>query len=113
MITTLRLLAISPLVSLAFVAITAVVARAHDEHDWIRSGGYRSPTTAEWCCGQDDCVSIPAADMEAMHGGGWLVMPTQERVPARETLPSQDGRFWRCHRPNGSLRCFFAPPGTS
>ena len=38
---------------------------------------------------------------------------TGEVVPYVDTLPSEDGRFWRCHQPNGVRRCFFAPPGMS
>lgn len=87
-------------------------AVAHDDHDWIRTGRFRSPITAEWCCGKDDCVIVPAVDVEAAEPG-WLIHSTGETVPYRETLPSQDGHFWRCYRPNGSRRCFFAPPGTS
>jgi hypothetical protein len=33
-----------------------------------------------------------------------------ETVPFGETQPSPDGAFWRCKRPDGSRRCFFAPP---
>ena len=32
-----------------------------------------------------------------------------EAVPFSEALPSPDGEFWRCKRPDGSRRCFFAP----
>jgi hypothetical protein len=98
--------------SIALVCIMSGPAIAHDDHDWIRQGGYRSPATAEWCCGKDDCVVVPAVEIEAAEPG-WRIIPTGETVPYRETLPSQDGHFWRCHRPNGSRRCFFAPPGTS
>ena len=85
---------------------------AHGEHDWIRRGGYRSPLTNEWCCDKDDCVSIPADQVESTQPG-WRIIPTGEVVPYIDTLPSEDGRFWRCHQPNGVRRCFFAPPGTS
>jgi hypothetical protein len=33
-----------------------------------------------------------------------------ESVPFAEAQPSPDGEFWRCKRPDGSRRCFFAPP---
>jgi hypothetical protein len=33
-----------------------------------------------------------------------------EMVPFSEAQPSPDGAFWRCKRPDGSRRCFFAPP---
>lgn len=85
---------------------------AHDDHDWIRKGGYRSPLTNEWCCDKDDCVPIPAENVSPT-APGWLIVPTGEVVPYIDTLPSEDGRFWRCHQPNGVRRCFFAPPGVS
>ncbi len=87
-------------------------ARAHDDHDWIAKGRYRSPLTNEWCCGKEDCVPIPASQVEPT-APGWLIAPTGEVVPYVDTLPSEDGRFWRCHQPNGVRRCFFAPPGMS
>jgi hypothetical protein len=33
-------------------------------------------------------------------------------VPFNEAQPSPDGEYWRCKRPDGSRRCFFAPPPT-
>ena len=33
-----------------------------------------------------------------------------ESVPFSEAQPSPDGEFWRCKRPDGTRRCFFAPP---
>lgn len=89
---------------------------AHDEKhlsDWIGNGGYRSPATKEWCCGVDDCVQVPARDVEFDgRSDSWIIRGV-ERVPAREALPSEDGRYWRCHRPDGQRRCFFRPPGVS
>ena len=43
--------------------------------------------------------------------------PTREEnvnevVPYSQSLPSPDGAYWRCKRPDGSRRCFFAPPQT-
>ncbi len=32
-----------------------------------------------------------------------------ETVPYSQSLPSPDGAYWRCKRPDGSPRCFFAP----
>jgi hypothetical protein len=101
------------------IAIMTVVSvavapglQAHDEHDWIRNGRYRSPLTNEWCCGKEDCVPIPADQVEPTVPG-WRIAPTGEVVPYIDTLPSEDGRFWRCHQPNGVRRCFFAPPRMS
>jgi hypothetical protein len=36
-----------------------------------------------------------------------------ETVPFAETQPSPDGAYWRCKRPDGSRRCFFAPMPSS
>jgi hypothetical protein len=33
-----------------------------------------------------------------------------EFVPMSEAQPSPDGAYWRCKRPDGTRRCFFAPP---
>ena len=85
---------------------------AHGDHDWIRVDNFRNPITGEHCCGEHDCAVVPASDVE-VEPGGWRILSTGERIPDRETLRSKDGRFWRCHQPNGTRRCFFAPPGTS
>jgi len=47
-------------------------------------------------------------DQVGMIGNGYRVFGT-EVVPFSETQPSPDGAFWRCKRPDGSRRCFFAP----
>ncbi len=39
------------------------------------------------------------------------VLTSGEHIPFREALVSEDGRYWRCQRPDGSRRCFFAPRG--
>ena len=36
--------------------------------------------------------------------------PKGDSVPFNEAQPSPDGEFWRCKRPDGTRRCFFAPP---
>ena len=41
---------------------------------------------------------------------GYHVLAYNEVVPYSEAKPSRDGMFWRCQRPDGSRRCFFAPP---
>ncbi|HJQ57704.1 MAG TPA: hypothetical protein VJ890_12395 [Vineibacter sp.] len=107
---------LAPAAVAILAAITALGlapgAFAHDEHDWIRKGGYRSPLTNEWCCGKEDCVPIPASQVDPTPAG-WHIESTGEVVPYVDTLPSEDGRFWRCHQPNGVRRCFFVPPGRS
>lgn len=103
---------------------------AHDS--WVSSGGYRSPI-GEWCCGAGDCGVRVAGAVKAVLGGyevdadfriegfpdqrndGGKGQPyvehVKEFVPYNQAQPSPDGEFWRCKRPDGSLRCFFAPPG--
>jgi hypothetical protein len=85
---------------------------AHDDHDWMRIDHMRNPVTGEWCCGENDCVAVPSSDVEPTRDG-WHIRSINEWIPERETLRSKDGKFWRCHMPDGRRRCFFAPPGTS
>ncbi len=87
----------------------AVIAFAHGEYSWIMDGGYRSPVSKEWCCGPNDCFKI-APEKVHTNAVGYVLDELNETVPYSETLVSQDGRFWRCRRPDGSRRCFFAPP---
>lgn len=73
----------------------------------------------EWCCGEGDCFEIPP-DQVTLQGNRYVIMrggiasadPLEvlETIPESETLPAPDGKFWRCKRPDGSRRCFFAPP---
>jgi hypothetical protein len=78
---------------------------AHDS--WISAGGYRN-TAGEWCCGASDCAVVPPENVQ-MSGAGYHMIDG-EIVPFSETQPSPDGAYWRCRRPDGSRRCFFAPP---
>jgi hypothetical protein len=78
--------------------------------DWIMRGGYRN-AAGEWCCGEGDCFEIPKEHIELK--GDIYVLFGVERVPASEAMPSVDGSFWRCKRPDGSRRCFFVPPPNS
>jgi hypothetical protein len=105
-------------------------ARAHDT--WISSGTYKNPA-GEWCCGAEDCGVVSPNAVKAVNGGYSLRGdvtygvgvtgnaadgPTRreninETVPYSQSLPSPDGAYWRCKRPDGSPRCFFAPkPGS-
>ena len=107
----LRLLALT--VCLAFGP-----ALAHDS--WISRGGHRN-AAGEWCCGAGDCALLDARAVGltsrgyAVDGAG-TIEGTGERehyreiVPEAEAMPSPDGAYWRCKRPDGSRRCFFAPP---
>lgn len=97
-------------------------------HDFMLNGT-RSPT-GEWCCGAEDCGLV---DPKAVHAvkGGYSVVGTvtygavvtgnkldgptttdqvNETIPYSQALPSPNGAFWRCKRPDGTPRCFFAPP---
>jgi len=80
-------------------------ATAHDL--WISRNGLKN-AAGEWCCGAGDCFVIPPTNV-SMNGSGYQLFG-KENVPFSEAQPSPDGAFWRCHRPDGSRRCFFAPP---
>jgi hypothetical protein len=88
---------------------------AHDS--WISRGGHRN-AAGEWCCGEGDCFVV-APDRIVVTAGGYAIVGQTagvgdavpvELVPFSEAQPSPDGQFWRCKRPDGSRRCFFAPP---
>ena len=53
-----------------------------------------------------------SGEIVGMTGDGYLLFES-EKVPFTEAQPSPDGAFWRCKRPDGSRRCFFAPPPRS
>ena len=89
---------------------------SHDS--WISRGGLRNGA-GEWCCGEGDCFVLEARQVAERPDGYhvWLdqVVAGQEQrkfeiVPYAEAQPSPDGAYWRCKRPDGSRRCFFAPP---
>jgi len=96
-----RLIAVFALLSLASQAL------AHDS--WISRGALRN-SAGEWCCGEGDCFVVPRKEV-AMSSAGYRLF-NSEIVPFNEAQPSPDGEFWRCKRPDGSRRCFFAPPPT-
>jgi hypothetical protein len=89
------------------VFFVASDALAHDS--WISRGGLRNPA-GEWCCGEGDCFVVPNAQVSVSQAGYRLF--STETVPFSEAQPSPDGAYWRCKRPDGSRRCFFAPPPT-
>ena len=94
-------------VSIFTVILTPTTAQAHD--NWISNGGFRGPKNGEWCCGTNDCFVVTPQSVR-VSGSGYELSPTRETVPYEETIPSADGQYWRCQRPDGSRRCFFAPP---
>jgi hypothetical protein len=95
-----------PFVLIACLLI-APPAFAHDS--WISKGGFRGPKNGEWCCGVNDCFIVSATSVK-VSTTGYVLLQTKETVPYEETIPSADGQYWRCQRPDGSRRCFFAPP---
>lgn len=105
-------------------------AAAHDL--WIAKGGLKN-AAGEWCCGAEDCGVVDAngvrvtprgyavrggvtygegATGNPAHGPTWREQ-IDETIPFGKSLPSPDGAYWRCKRPDGSMRCFFAPPSGS
>jgi hypothetical protein len=89
-----------------FIGLTvATNCFAHDS--WISQGKFRN-AAGEWCCGEGDCFAIPSSSVQMTRSGYKLF--GIEVVPFSEAQPSPDGVFWRCKRPDGSRRCFFAPP---
>ena len=109
------------------LSLLGSAALAHDV--WISRGSYRNPA-GEWCCGAEDCGVVPPGAVKAGTGGYSLrgnvtygdavtgnaadgpthQEPVNEVVPDSQSLPSPDGAYWRCKRPDGTPRCFFAPP---
>lgn len=92
----------------AFVLVTISPAPAHDS--WISRGGLKN-AAGEWCCGEGDCFSLTPSEVQASPVGYKLI--NGEIIPYSEAQPSPDGVYWRCKRPDGSRRCFFAPPSNS
>jgi hypothetical protein len=86
-------------------AVLLLVAPATAHDSWISQGGHRN-AAGEWCCGEGDCFVV---DPPRVTAGGYL-LNDGELVPFDEAQPSPDGAYWRCRRPDGSRRCFFAPP---
>jgi len=93
--------------ALAFAALVVVAPDTSAHDSWIFGGGYRN-AAGEWCCGEGDCFLIPVEQVRTT-GDGYLIFGA-EKIPFTEAQPSPDGGFWRCMRPDGSRRCFFAPP---
>jgi hypothetical protein len=68
-----------------------------------------SPIDGSHCCGIHDCAELSSQDVEEKPTG-YYIKALNELVPFREVQTSRDGQYWRCKRPDGSRRCFFAPP---
>jgi hypothetical protein len=121
------------LVHSLLVLVSSLICYSSFAHDApISRGGYRN-LAGEWCCGAGDCGVVSADDVKTSTGGYSLRGPVtygasatgnesdgptwkedvNEVVPYSKALPSPDGAYWRCKRPDGSPRCFFAPPSGS
>lgn len=103
--------------SLAAALVLACLspALAHDPHgnpNWIANGGYISPIDGQHCCGKFDCFQLNAADITEAKNGSYYIKSLTEIVPRQEVQTSRDGNYWRCKKPDGARRCFFAPPGS-
>jgi len=88
------------------LCILILPATAHDS--WISQQGIRN-SAGEWCCGEHDCFIVENVQHVSHPSPGYR-LPWGEFVAESETQPSPDGAYWRCKRPDGSRRCFFAPP---
>jgi hypothetical protein len=109
---------------IALVAILTASVEALGHDSWISRGGMRN-NAGEWCCGAGDC-GVKTAGVVVASKDGWRVnavftiegaapagtvsFDVREVIPYSEAQPSPDGEFWACKRPDGSRRCFFAPP---
>jgi hypothetical protein len=115
--------------ALAIASIVVCVVSMAMAHDiWISQGTHRNPA-GEWCCGANDCGVVAASGIKAVAGGYSIRStvtygeaatgnaadgptysePVNEAVPYSQAMPSPDGSYWRCKRPDGTNRCFFAP----
>src|SRR5262245_11769942 len=114
---------LSPLAGLLLLGSASF---AHDHlglPNWIADGHFTSPIDGVHCCGVADCAVIDREDVRevgsGLHvrgvvtygsGAGAVSQEIDEIVPHAEVQPSRDGSYWRCKRPDGTRRCFFAPP---
>ena len=92
---------------LVFAALVIVSPDLLAHDSWISRGGHRN-AAGEWCCGEGDCFMVPSEQVK-IGGDGYLIFGA-EKIPYSEAQPSPDGAYWRCKRPDGTRRCFFAPP---
>ena len=95
------------LLAASSLLIAATSAPAHDS--WISRGGLRN-AAGEWCCGEGDCPALNYTPRVTAQG---YMLINGEVVPFSEAQPSPDGSYVRCQLPDGTRRCFFAPPSTN
>src|SRR5262245_61926059 len=58
---------------------------------------------------RDRAVAALAPQVAALKAEDKLDILGKDRLAEIDGI-SPDGEFWRCKRPDGSRRCFFAPP---
>jgi hypothetical protein len=110
------------LLLLAALALAGALPLAHAHDSWISRGGHRN-AAGEWCCGEGDCFIVHGAHVTRNSDGAFVLWSAPaggsvrpfvvEVIPESDAQPSPDGAYWRCKRPDGSRRCFFAPPPTN
>lgn len=117
------------ILSLLFILLTTTSTKSQE----VIGPSYRN-TGGEFCCGIADCGMVDhnaiSIGPEGYKLNGFVFYGGQinnytgngsfthkekynEVIPYGETQKSPDSSFWRCKRPDGSLRCFFAPPSGS
>jgi hypothetical protein len=97
-----RSIIVALLLGIALLIAPAVLA--HDS--WISRSEFKS-AAGEWCCGEGDCFVVNGVTTSSV---GYVIPGNGEVVPFSEAQPNPDGAYWRCKRPDGARRCFFAPP---
>src|SRR5262245_44042770 len=88
------------------LALPPTAASAHGDFDWINKGKYRS-AAGELCCGVEDCYQV-APERVHQNSQGYSLPDYNLTVPARQAIPSEDGKYWIC-KVGARMRCFFAP----
>jgi hypothetical protein len=94
------------------VAAALGASQAAFGHDvWINREK-RVNAQGEWCCNQHDCEPVSADDVKE-NGVGFVLISSGDVIPYAEAQVSGDHQYWRCRRPNKTVRCFFYPPPAS
>jgi hypothetical protein len=89
------------------IAVWAWWSAPASAHDWFSD--YRDPRPGGVnCCDGDDCKALDFSDIE-WRPDGVYIRSLDELVPLSEIQKSEDFQYWRCHKSDGTRRCFFAP----
>lgn len=107
-----------------FLTLALLVIHVWNNHIVRTAGAHEHPingkrnASGEWCCGEGDCFVIDPRRV-SINKTDYVIWPEEanadryfskvEIIPERDAMPSPDGQYWRCKRPDGSRRCFFAP----